>query len=246
MADKLPAPSTSSPPHQNGKIGEAVPRRSSPSHQNGHLDRGQRRQSPSPMSPVLQPPSASSTPASTSPFRCLVSPVPGSGPEGRSTSSRPRSQSPALTSRTRTYAPDIQRSQQEEPEALLNLILESQGQRLDDQRANVGLLPDPGPAPLCGACSHEQRPLPTVDFYYMLINFQSDRMEDQRCPPPDLDELGDLVGSAPEGQEDFFRLIQRVQSRRMDEQRASLMTSHTEDEDDSSPPSPSSLMKIEN
>ncbi|XP_053277749.1 G-protein-signaling modulator 1 [Pleuronectes platessa] len=228
MADKQPAPSTSSPPHQNG-----------------HLDRGRRRQSPVTMSPALQPPSASSTPASTSPSRRLVSPVPGSGPEGRSTSSRPRRQSPALTSRTRTCAPHIQRSQQEEPEALMNLILESQGQRLDDQRANVGLLPDPGPAPLCGACSHEQRPLPTVDFYYMLINFQSDRMEDQRCPPPDLDDLDDLVGSAPEGQEDFFSLIQRVQSRRMDEQRASLMTSHTEDEDDSSPPSPSSLMKIE-
>ncbi|XP_034450892.1 G-protein-signaling modulator 1 [Hippoglossus hippoglossus] len=236
MADKQPAPSTSSPPHQNGKIGEKVPKRSSPSHQNGHLDRGRRRQTPGTMSPVLQPPSASSTPASTSPVRCLVSPVPGPGPEGRSSSSRPRTQSPAsaLTSRTRTCAPHIQRrsSQQEEPEALLNLILESQGQRLDDQRANVGLLPDPGPAPLCGACRHEQRPLPTVDFYYMLINFQSDRMEDQRCPLPDLD---DLVGSAPEGQEDFFSLIQRVQSRRMDEQRVSLMTSHTEDEDDSSP-----------
>ena len=107
MADKQPAPSTSSPPHQNGKIGETVPKRSSPSHQNGHLDRGRRHQIPGTMSPVLQPPSASSTPP---PFRCLVSPVPGSGPEGRSSSSRPRSQSPAsaLTSRTRTCAPHIQ------------------------------------------------------------------------------------------------------------------------------------------
>ncbi|XP_019963092.2 G-protein-signaling modulator 1-like [Paralichthys olivaceus] len=236
MADKQPAPSTSSSTHQNGKIGETMPKCSSPSHQNGHLDRRLRRQSPATMSPVPQPPSASSTPGSTSPFRCLVSPVPWSGLEGRSSSSRPRSQSPssALTSRTRTWAPQIQcrSSQQEEPEALLNLILESQGQRLDDQRASVSLLPDPGPAPLCGACSHEQCPLPTVDLYYMLINFQSDRMEDQRCSLPDLD---DRVGSATEGQEDFFSLIQRVQSRRMDEQRASLMTSHTEDEDDSSP-----------
>lgn len=48
-------------------------------------------------------------------------------------------------------------------------------------------------------------------------------MEDQRCSLPDLD---DVVNSVPEGQEDFFSLIQRVQSRRMDEQRASLHT-HT-------------------
>ena len=70
----------------------------------------ERRQSPGTMSPVLQPPSASSAPASTSPFRCLVSPVPGAGPEGRSSSSRPHSQSPAsaLTSRTRNCAPHIQ------------------------------------------------------------------------------------------------------------------------------------------
>ncbi|KAG7218042.1 hypothetical protein INR49_020678 [Caranx melampygus] len=102
-------------------------------------------------------------------------------------------------------------SQQEEPEALLDLILESQGQRLDDQRASVSLLPDVGTAALCGACSPDQPHLPSLDFYHMLIHYQSDRMEDQRCPLPDLD---DVVGSVPEGQEDFFSLIQRVQSRR--------------------------------
>uniref|UniRef100_A0A7N8Y6V0 Uncharacterized protein n=2 Tax=Mastacembelus armatus TaxID=205130 RepID=A0A7N8Y6V0_9TELE len=54
-------------------------------------------------------------------------------------------------------------------------------------------------------------------------------MEDQRCSLPDLE---DVMGSVPEGQEDFFSLIQRVQSRRMNEQRATLLTTHTEDEDE--------------
>uniref|UniRef100_A0AAQ6A5Q8 G protein signaling modulator 3 n=1 Tax=Amphiprion ocellaris TaxID=80972 RepID=A0AAQ6A5Q8_AMPOC len=49
---------------------------------------------------------------------------------------------------------------------------------------------------------------------------KSDRMEDQRCSLPDLE---DVLGPVPEGQEDFFSLVQRVQSRRMDEQRASML-----------------------
>uniref|UniRef100_A0A665TUZ7 G protein signaling modulator 1a n=1 Tax=Echeneis naucrates TaxID=173247 RepID=A0A665TUZ7_ECHNA len=64
------------------------------------------------------------------------------------------------------------------------------------------------------------------------VCLQSDRMEDQRCPLPDLE---DVTGSVPEDQEDFFSLIQRVQSRRMDEQRASLLTIHNEDDDDVEP-----------
>uniref|UniRef100_A0A3B4V2P2 Uncharacterized protein n=1 Tax=Seriola dumerili TaxID=41447 RepID=A0A3B4V2P2_SERDU len=55
-----------------------------------------------------------------------------------------------------------------------------------------------------------------VSLTNLSVCLQSDRMEDQRCPLPDLD---DVIGSVPEGQEDFFSLIQRVQSRRMDEQR---------------------------
>ncbi|XP_051806950.1 G-protein-signaling modulator 1 [Acanthochromis polyacanthus] len=62
----------------------------------------------------------------------------------------------------------------------------------------------------------------------MLIQYQSDRMEDQRCSLPDLE---DVLGPVPEGQEDFFSLVQRVQSRRMDEQRASMLLRHSEDED---------------
>ncbi|GAA6213835.1 G-protein-signaling modulator 2-like [Lates japonicus] len=253
MGDKklsgLPPPSLSSPSHQNGRIGGAVPKSSSAPHQNGSLDPGPGHHSPSNTSPVPQPRSAPSgrTSVSTSPLRTLrtlrtlgglVAPVSGSGPEGSCGSTRPRGQSlgSALSSRTRTTPSRSKRrsSQQEESEALLDLILESQGQRLDDQRASLSLLPDPGPAALCGACSPDH--LPSLDFYYMLIHYQSDRMEDQRCSLPDL---ADVVGSVPEGQEDFFSLIQRVQSRRMDEQRASLLITHTKDNDlHSTGPSP--------
>lgn len=55
---------------------------------------------------------------------------------------------------------------------MLDLILEGQGQRLEDQRASLSLLPDPGSAEICGACSPDQPSLPTLDFYYMLIQYQ--------------------------------------------------------------------------
>ncbi|XP_042339309.1 G-protein-signaling modulator 1 [Plectropomus leopardus] len=163
-------------------------------------------------------------------LRGLVSLVPGPSPDD---SSRPRGQSlgSALTPHTRITTSKNKRrsSQQEEPEALLDLILESQAQRLEEQRASLSLLPDPGPPALCGACCPNQPPVPPLDLYYMLIHYQSDRMDDQRCSLPDLE---DVVGSVPEGQEDFFSLVQRVQSRRMDEQRASLLLASSEDKQD--------------
>lgn len=155
-----------------------------------------------------------------------MAPAAGFGSEGGSSSTRPRGQSlgSALSSRTKR-----RNSQQEEPEALLDLILESQCQRLEDQRASLSLLPVPGTAVLCGACSPDQPPIPSLDFYYMLIHYQSDRMEDQRCSLPDLD---DMIGTVPEDQEDFFSLVQRVQSRRMDEQRASMLLRQAKDDQD--------------
>ncbi|XP_047238022.1 G-protein-signaling modulator 1-like [Girardinichthys multiradiatus] len=114
---------------------------------------------------------------------------------------------------------------QAEPEALLDLILKSQSQRLHDQRASLCLLPDSGPPPLCGACSAEKTLVPSLDFYNMLIRYQSDRIEDQRCSLPHPD---DDVGPVPEDEENFFNLVQRVQSRRMDEQRASMLHSETQ------------------
>nr|XP_020450769.1 G-protein-signaling modulator 1-like [Monopterus albus]XP_020450771.1 G-protein-signaling modulator 1-like [Monopterus albus] len=245
MADRrsygLPPPSLSSPSHQNGRIRGLVPKGSPTIHQNGSLDQGPGHHALSNTSPGLTPdpaPSCSRTPASTLPLRNhggLVS------LEGSSSTTRPQGQSlgSILSSRTRTTSTRCKHrssQQEEDPEALLDLILESQGQRLNDQRASHSLLPDPGPGALCGACSLNPPPLPTLDFYCMLIQYQSDRMDDQRCSLPDLD---DVAGSVPEGQEDFFSLIQRVQSRRMNEQRASLLLTHTEDDYDNDGPAAS-------
>ncbi|XP_028270608.1 G-protein-signaling modulator 2 [Parambassis ranga] len=233
MADRKPSgfppPSLSPPPpHPNRRIGGAVPKNP---HQNGSVDSGPGQHSnSSPASSSRTPPSAS--PLRTfRPFRGLMTPTSLPSAEGSCAYTRPRGQSlsSALSSRMRTKR---RNSQQEEPEALLDLILESQCQRLEDQRASLSLLPNPGPAGLCGTCSPDQPPMPSLDFYYMLIHYQSDRMEDQRCSLPDLD---DVVGQVPEGQEDFFSLVQRVQSRRMDEQRASMLLRHTEDDEDSQP-----------
>ncbi|XP_034547158.1 G-protein-signaling modulator 1 [Notolabrus celidotus] len=241
MADKklsgVPSPSLSSPSHQNGRIGGTSSKSSPRPHRNGSLEsRPGYHSSPSNARAAPQPQSATSsrTSSSSSPLRTLMglmtSSAHSSGSEGSSTRPRGQSLGSALSSRTRTSSSRSKRrsSQQEEPEALLDLILECQGQRLDDQRASVSLLPDPGAAALCGACSQDQPVLPSLDFYYMLIHYQSDRMEDQRCSLPDLD---DVVGSVPEGQDDFFSLIQRVQSRRMDEQRASMLATHDEDDE---------------
>ncbi|XP_078808537.1 uncharacterized protein gpsm1a isoform X2 [Oryzias latipes] len=127
---------------------------------------------------------------SASPLRALaglVPPAATSGSEGRSGSSRPRGQSLGSAPNSRNKSTPVKRklrsNQQGEAEALLDLILESQSQRLDDQRASLSLLPDRDAASLCGACSSDQ----ALDFYCMLIHYQSDRMEDQRCSLPDLD-----------------------------------------------------------
>lgn len=224
----VPSPSLSSNVHHNGRIGGAVSKSPMTPDQNGSLDPGPESHNPSKVS--------SRTLTSTSPLRTLrtlrglVSPA-GPSPEGGTARPRGQSLSSALSSRMRITTPRSKRrsSQQGEPEALLDLILESQCQRLDDQRASVSLLPDPGPAALCGACSPDQPPVPSLDFYYMLIHYQSDRMEDQRCSLTDLD---DVLTPVPDGQENFFSLVQRVQSRRMNEQRASLLLRNSEEDPD--------------
>lgn len=59
---------------------------------------------------------------------------------------------------------------------------------------------------------------------------QSSRIDDQRCSPP---EEGQHAITVPD--EDFFSLIQRVQAKRMDEQRVQLPS---EDPDDPESPDP--------
>lgn len=54
---------------------------------------------------------------------------------------------------------------------------------------------------------------------------QSSRIDDQRCPPPDVLPRGPTMPD-----EDFFSLIQRVQAKRMDEQRVALTGSQGQQE----------------
>ena len=67
-------------------------------------------------------------------------------------------------------------------------------------------------------------------FVWILVSLwlQSSRIDDQRCSPP---EAGPHAPTVPD--EDFFSLIQRVQAKRMDEQRVQLPT---DDQDDSESP----------
>ncbi|XP_067377331.1 uncharacterized protein gpsm1a isoform X2 [Channa argus] len=174
MADKkhtsLPSSSLSSPSHQNGSVGGTGPKQSPTPHQNGGLKLEQGHDSPHNSSPV--PPTHSAPSSRTlAPLRYLRS------PEGSSRTPRPQDQSlsSAMSFRTRISESRsrCKSSQQEESDFLIDLILESQGQRLNDQRASLSLLPDTGPPALCGTCSPNQPPMPTLDFYYMLIKYQT-------------------------------------------------------------------------
>lgn len=60
---------------------------------------------------------------------------------------------------------------------------------------------------------------------------QPSRIDDQRCSPPDA---GPHAPTVPD--EDFFSLIQRVQAKRMDEQRVQLPSDEQEDAEADSEP----------
>lgn len=57
----------------------------------------------------------------------------------------------------------------------------------------------------------------------ILLPVQSSRIDDQRCAPPDSIPRGPTMPD-----EDFFSLIQRVQAKRMDEQRVDLASAQEE------------------
>ncbi|KAK2838243.1 hypothetical protein Q5P01_015455 [Channa striata] len=239
MADKklssLPSSSLSSPSHQNVLVGAPAPKQSTAPYQNGGLKLEPRPYNPhnsSLVAPIHSSPS-SRTSAPLKNLRCLVSPQGNCAISPKPQSKSPSSAVSSWTTTTETKS-RCESSQQEEPDALIDLIMEFQGQRLNDQRASLSLLSDKGTPALCGTCNPNKPLMPGLDFYYMLLRYQSDRMEDQRCPLPDMD---DVFGSVPEGQENFFSLIQRVQSKRMDEQRASMLNGTSkQDLTASSPP----------
>lgn len=56
-----------------------------------------------------------------------------------------------------------------------------------------------------------------------VLPVQSSRIDDQRCAPPDSIPRGPTMPD-----EDFFSLIQRVQAKRMDEQRVDLASAQEE------------------
>lgn len=66
------------------------------------------------------------------------------------------------------------------------------------------------------------------------LALQSSRIDDQRCSPPDS---GPRAPTVPD--EDFFSLIQRVQAKRMDEQRVHLPSDEQDEADspEAEPPS---------
>uniref|UniRef100_A0A8P0SNC8 G-protein-signaling modulator 1 n=1 Tax=Canis lupus familiaris TaxID=9615 RepID=A0A8P0SNC8_CANLF len=118
-------------------------------------------------------------------------------------------------------------------EELLDLIASSQSRRLDDQRASVGSLPGlrvthSNLGRLRGDGDPQE---PGDEFFNMLIKCQSSRIDDQRCPPPDVLPRGPTMPD-----EDFFSLIQRVQAKRMDEQRVDLAGSPEQEADGSPEP----------
>ncbi|XP_045659773.1 G-protein-signaling modulator 1 isoform X4 [Ursus americanus] len=137
----------------------------------------------------------------------------------------------APTPEERVAQPSLTASPQ--TEELLDLIASSQSRRLDDQRASVGSLPGlrvthSNLGRLRGDADPQE---PGDEFFNMLIKCQSSRIDDQRCPPPDVLPRGPTMPD-----EDFFSLIQRVQAKRMDEQRVDLAGSPEQEADGSPEP----------
>ncbi|XP_016319809.1 G-protein-signaling modulator 1-like isoform X2 [Sinocyclocheilus anshuiensis] len=113
-------------------------------------------------------------------------------------------------------------------EEFFDLLVTSQGRRLDDQRAELQNAPSAPPPPLPKAKQKKSSwkipevtrtvPMqtPKEDFYNMIVNSQAQgRLEEQRSAAP-----------GPMDDEDFFFLLLKVQGGRMDEQRTELKPVH--------------------
>lgn len=70
-----------------------------------------------------------------------------------------------------------------------------------------------------------------MNWLFFCVCVQSSRIDDQRCSPP---EGGPRAPTVPD--EDFFSLIQRVQAKRMDEQRVQLPSDEQEPDEDEREP----------
>ncbi|KAK2903600.1 hypothetical protein QQF64_009240 [Cirrhinus molitorella] len=113
-------------------------------------------------------------------------------------------------------------------EEFFDLLVTSQGRRLDDQRAELQNVPAVPPPPLPKPKQRKSSwkipevtrtvptPAPKEDLYNMIVNSQAQgRLEEQRSAAP-----------GPMDDEDFFSLLLKVQGGRMDEQRTELKPVH--------------------
>lgn len=100
---------------------------------------------------------------------------------------------------------------QEPGDEFFNMLMKCQVLR-DSILPQQHVLPPPDP-------TRSSRPSPNAFF----LPPQSSRIDDQRCAPPDSIPRGPTMPD-----EDFFSLIQRVQAKRMDEQRVDLASAQEE------------------
>ncbi|XP_029692757.1 uncharacterized protein isoform X2 [Takifugu rubripes] len=116
-------------------------------------------------------------------------------------------------------------------EDLLQVLVNSQSRRLDDQRVTLPSLPGIGNRST-SASTVQERDVPPVEeeFFKMISNAQSGRLEDQRCflprsrstpatPTHNGMALNNNTGADADA---FFKRISSAQARRLDDQRVAL------------------------
>nr|CAH7742108.1 unnamed protein product [Callosobruchus chinensis] len=130
----------------------------------------------------------------------------------------------------------------ETPDDLIDLIAGMQSKRMDEQRVSLPHLPGLQTSSLrrLTASNSNANSIPDDNFLEQLARCQSSRLEDQRSPLPAagaaaVDAENDATpprganagGGATVPDEDFFSLIMRFQSGRMDDQRAAVPRAET-------------------
>lgn len=122
----------------------------------------------------------------------------------------------------------------EGPDDLIDMIAGMQSKRMDEQRVSLPNLPGLQTNSLQRLADSNRNNIPDDSFLDQLVRCQDSRLEDQRSPlpAPAVDSESDSPlthndnttgkSGATVPDEDFFSLIMRFQSGRMDDQRASI------------------------
>lgn len=120
------------------------------------------------------------------------------------------------------------------PDDLIDMIAGMQSKRMDEQRVSLPHLPGLQTNSLQRLADSNRNNIPDDSFLDQLVRCQDSRLEDQRSPlpapavdsesdsPMAPNESGAGKSGATVPDEDFFSLIMRFQSGRMDDQRASI------------------------